>query len=204
MVRQYGVSRESLREGLRLLEAQGLITIRRGPGGGPVVGPVDPAHLGRTSALYYRLAGATYGELFAAWAGAETTIADLAARNPNRVEVQAAMARSRIPSDDCGSAAEFVASRAAFHTALGALVENRVTRLSLMAIGPTVTRHLSTDFDPRRLATVVDHDHGEIAQAVAAGHPGKARDVMAAHIETIVAAYRRELDPRMDATIEWR
>ncbi len=40
MVEQYAVSRESLREGLRLLEAQGLIRIRRGPGGGPVVGTV--------------------------------------------------------------------------------------------------------------------------------------------------------------------
>ena len=60
MLEQYGVSRESLREGLRLLEAQGLITIRRGPGGGPVVGTVDPANLGRVSTLYYHLVGATY------------------------------------------------------------------------------------------------------------------------------------------------
>ena len=64
MLEQYGVSRESLREGLRLLEAQGLITLRRGPGGGPVVGAVDPANLGRASTLYYHLVGATYGELF--------------------------------------------------------------------------------------------------------------------------------------------
>ena len=35
MVEQYGVSRESLREALRLLEAQGIVSIRRGPGGGP-------------------------------------------------------------------------------------------------------------------------------------------------------------------------
>ncbi len=45
MIGQYGVSRESLREALRLLEVQGLIAIRRGPGGGPTVGTVDPANL---------------------------------------------------------------------------------------------------------------------------------------------------------------
>ena len=55
------------REALRLLEVQGLISIRRGPGGGPIVGTVDPANLGRTSTLYYHLAGATYAELFDAW-----------------------------------------------------------------------------------------------------------------------------------------
>ena len=51
MLQQYGVSRESLREGLRLLEVQGLIRIRRGPGGGPIVGSLDPANMGRTSTL---------------------------------------------------------------------------------------------------------------------------------------------------------
>src|ERR1700736_3250251 len=47
MLEQYGVSRESLREGLRLLEVEGLITIRRRPGGGPIVVRVDPATVGR-------------------------------------------------------------------------------------------------------------------------------------------------------------
>ena len=63
MLEEFGLSRESLREGLRLLEVQGLITIRRGPGGGPIVGHLDPASLGRTSTLYYHLAGGTYAEL---------------------------------------------------------------------------------------------------------------------------------------------
>ena len=106
MLEQYGVSRESLREGLRLLEVQGLISIRRGPGGGPIVGSVDPANLGRISTLYYHLAGATYAELFDAWEAAEIAIAELAARNPDRRAVRAAMAPYRpggpITADDRG------------------------------------------------------------------------------------------------------
>jgi GntR family transcriptional regulator, transcriptional repressor for pyruvate dehydrogenase complex len=82
MVEQYAVNRESRREGLRLLEVQGLITLRRGPGGGPVVDRLDPANLGRISTLYYHLAGGTYAELFEAWAIAETILAERAARNP--------------------------------------------------------------------------------------------------------------------------
>ena len=83
MLGQYNVSRESLREALRLLEVQGLIAIRRGPGGGPTVCTVDPANLGRVSTLYYHLAGATYRELWEAWILAESILAERAASNPD-------------------------------------------------------------------------------------------------------------------------
>ena len=92
MLEEYGVSRESLREGLRLLEVQGLITIRRGPGGGPSVGHVDPANLGRVSTLFYHLAGGTYAELFEAWILTEPILAERAARNEDRDAVKKAMA----------------------------------------------------------------------------------------------------------------
>ena len=91
MLEDYGLSRESLREGLRLLEVQGLITIRRGPGGGPIVGHLDPASLGRTSTLYFHLAGATYRELLEAWIVLEPILAGRAARNPDRALVRATM-----------------------------------------------------------------------------------------------------------------
>ena len=92
MLDQYGVSRESLREGLRLLEVQGLITIRRGPGGGSIVGRVDPANFGRISTLFYHLAGGTYEELFEAWVETEAALAERAARNEDRATVRHAMA----------------------------------------------------------------------------------------------------------------
>src|SRR4051794_39628144 len=52
MLERYGVSRASLREALRILETQGLITIKPGPGGGPIVSAVDAAEFGRMSTLY--------------------------------------------------------------------------------------------------------------------------------------------------------
>ncbi len=89
MARQYGVSRASLREALRLLEVQGLIHLKPGPGGGPAVGTVEPANLARTASLYFHLGAATYGQLMQAQVLIEPLCAQLAAQHPDRREVMA-------------------------------------------------------------------------------------------------------------------
>jgi len=47
MLDRYGVGRASLREALRILEIHGLIKIKPGPRGGPVVAEVTSSDLGR-------------------------------------------------------------------------------------------------------------------------------------------------------------
>jgi GntR family transcriptional regulator, transcriptional repressor for pyruvate dehydrogenase complex len=206
MLEQYGVSRESLREGLRLLEAQGLITLRRGPGGGPVVGTVDPANLGRVSTLYYYLVGANYGELFEAWAVAEGYLAERAARNEDRDLVRVALEPYLDDGDaTVGSLESFVIHHTEFHTAVGALAGNRVMQLSLMAIGQTVTHHIAHIADPRDVADILLHDHRVIAAAIIAGKPIKARDLMRSHLEGIAKFYDRLSGGAVvDQSIEWR
>ena len=61
MLQEYRVSWASLREALRLLEVQGLISIKPGPGGGPVVGSVDARQMARTASLYFHLGDMRYG-----------------------------------------------------------------------------------------------------------------------------------------------
>jgi GntR family transcriptional regulator, transcriptional repressor for pyruvate dehydrogenase complex len=206
MLEQYGVSRESLREGLRLLEVQGLITLRRGPGGGPIVGTVDPANLGRVSSLYYHLAGATYAELFDAWVVDETTIAELAAHNPDRDAVKAAMAPYiDEPDDDTEeSVDEFVASHGKFHVVLASLTRNKVLQLSLMVTGQIITHHIVVSADPRDVRDAIDRDHRQIAQAIAGGHVHKAKELMASHIRSVADFYKAQLGDGIYDYIEWR
>ena len=205
MLEQYGVSRETLREGLRLLEVQGLISIRRGPGGGPIVGAIDPANLGRTSTLYYHLAGATYVELFDAWVVCERIIAELAAANPDRAAVRAAMAPYLDPYvEGEESLDEFVVSHSEFHVAVGSLARNKVLQLSLMVMGQIITHHVAVNADPRDARNTIEHAHTAIAKAVVAGHRIKASDLMDAHIRAITDFYRNDLNSQMDDFIDWR
>ena len=205
MLQHYGVSRETLREGLRLLEVQGLISIRRGPGGGPIVGNIDPANLGRTSTLYYHLAGATYAELFDAWIVNERLIAELAAGNPDRVARREVMSPYVQVTQEAGETLEeFVVRHGRFHAAVGSLARNKVLQLSLMVTGQIVTHHVAVNADPRDARNTIEHDHSAIATAIVAGHRTRARDLMEAHIRAITEFYLSDLGPQMDDFIDWR
>jgi GntR family transcriptional repressor for pyruvate dehydrogenase complex len=206
MLEEFGLSRESLREGLRLLEVQGLITIRRGPGGGPIVGHLDPASLGRMSTLYYHLAGGTYAELLDAWIVTEVILAERAARNPDRQAVRAAMEPylAPPPPDDAELVTEFVLAHTHFHGVLASLAENRVLEMMLQTIGQIVTHHVLGHADPRHDRETIESDHAIIARAVAEGAPRKAAQAMEVHIRTMIDVYKEHLGPQLEDFIEWR
>ncbi len=206
MLEQYGVSRESLREGLRLLEVQGLISIRRGPGGGPVVGTVDPSNLGRISTLYFHLAGATYSELFEAWVLAECVLVDRAARNPDRAARAAAMA-PYLDGDGAHEEEElekFVREHGGFHIAIASLARNRVLELAMQTMGRIVAHHVAVTDDPRVMHGLIADDHLKLARAILAGHANQARSLMEDHIQGIAKYSRERFGARMDDFIEWR
>lgn len=204
MLERYGVSRESLREGLRLLEVQGFLTIRRGPGGGPVVGQIDPASLGRTSSLYYHLAGATYRELFEGWEVMESTLAEYAARNSDRAEARRVLEPFlEVPVPDINEGSEaFFQTHAHFHTAVASLTGNRVLQLALQTSGAIVSHHVLITADPRELRETIDRDHTLVARAIMSGHPRKANTQMAQHIRNVAEYFEPAQDP--NELIDWR
>ena len=206
MLIEYDVSRESLREGLRLLEVQGLIRLRRGPGGGPEVGYLDPANLGRTSTLFYHLAGGTYAELFEAWELAESLLADRAARHTDREAVREAMAPfiDHIDPHANDGVAEFVSTHTRFHAVVAGLAQNRVLEVMLQTVGLIVTHHVVVSAEPRDVQDEIIHDHAAVARAVAAGHSKKARDLMADHVRRLAEYYGRQMGDRVNDYIDWR
>jgi GntR family transcriptional repressor for pyruvate dehydrogenase complex len=203
MLQQYGVSRESLREALRLLEVQGLITLKRGPGGGPLVGAVDPVYLARTATLYFHMCGATYDELVDTWLLTEPLLAQKAAMNPDRATVRAAM-RPYFEHTNGPRTPGFIAAATGFHAVIPTLAGNRVFALLLEAVGCIMVEHILRDLDPHQLSREIDEDHDAIARAISAGQGTKAHRLMAEHIQHIADHYREHYPQRLQDIIEWR
>jgi GntR family transcriptional repressor for pyruvate dehydrogenase complex len=79
LVASYGVGKSSLREALRLLEVNGVITIKTGPTGGPIVAESSPVEFAKMSVFYFRSTRVTFGELIEARIMMESMMAGLAA-----------------------------------------------------------------------------------------------------------------------------
>jgi DNA-binding FadR family transcriptional regulator len=206
MLQQYGVSRESLREGLRLVEVQGMISIRRGPGGGPVVSTVDSANLGRMEALFYHLAGATYDELFEAWLFAESTLAQLAAENLDaalREEMMSPYLTGDVAEDEHVDLDVYMSGHGGFHGAVSRLADNRVLQVTFRAYGQVVAHHLAVIGDVRRYHQQLVEDHIRLAQAIVDGAGDAASTLMHDHLSQVVAINRSELGPLLEGSIGW-
>lgn len=104
-VTEFGVSRPSMREALRILETEGLITVRRGNVGGAIVHRPQAKHVGYTLALVLESRKVAVNDVGSALRELEGTCAGLCARRVDRATevvpaLRAANLRSRESLDD--------------------------------------------------------------------------------------------------------
>lgn len=186
LLKHYGVSRASLREGLRLLEVQGLLSIRPGPGG-VVVGEAHPASLGRSLTLHMQFVGATYAELMETCIWTEGQLAEFAAKNRDRKKVRRLMQ----PFVGVGKHHEHpVEEGLDFHLAVGSLVENRVRAFMLMMPGQVLVEHILGNIDRPNLEDPFVHDHEAIAKAIIDGNAARAGKLQREHYEHLNQYFR--------------
>ncbi len=202
MLVQYRVSRSSLREALRLLEVQGLITIRPGPGAGTVVGNVAPGNLARTLTLYLHMQGTNYDDILGAWTLSEPLLARLAAENPDRNRVRAAMAPFVTNAAGHEHGHWEIVEGLDFHDQVADLANQPVLSLVLRAISFIVTERVLTIGHRAELEEQIVHDHTLLADAIVAGDGDLAARLMGEHLQHIVRDFRAYWPKRMDEKIK--
>lgn len=92
LTEQFGIARTTLREALRVLESQGLLAIKRGRGGGPVVTHPNLEPIAMALAVTLQLQQTTVGDLDAARQMIEPPIAARLAASHDQDDIKALQA----------------------------------------------------------------------------------------------------------------
>jgi GntR family transcriptional regulator, transcriptional repressor for pyruvate dehydrogenase complex len=204
MLEEFGVGRGSLREALRLLEAYGLISIRQGQNGGPVVATLRPQDLSRTLSFYFHLTGATYAELTEARLFIEPAMARLAAERQHPEHMRQLRETTEREQQASLDDPEYLACADEFHYVVSGMSGNRVLDL--------LGRGLRTMFQERvGYGSVLPDEsrrrnrqvHRQISDAILAGEGAKAERLMARHLRDLAVALDGRLPHLSSDRITW-
>jgi GntR family transcriptional repressor for pyruvate dehydrogenase complex len=192
---QYPVSKPSLREAMRILEAEGLITVRRGNVGGAVIHRPTPANVAYTLSLVLSANQVSIADVADALRAVEPTCAALCAARRDRTRVvlprlRALQKRALASVDDLVEATSL--SRQ-FHETMVSLCGNESLIIVVGALEALWSSHergwahdaaatASVPVEERRAALL---SHQEIIDLIAAGDGPGVRDLSAAHLAAV-------------------
>ncbi|HVY57485.1 MAG TPA: FCD domain-containing protein [Xanthobacteraceae bacterium] len=183
---RYGVSRIVARDALRTLEAQGIVEIKVGAGGGARIAQGNARLFAEALAVQLDLTGVSVSEIMDAQRAIECLAAELAAENATADDVarlRALLAEAETQFDDLDA---FTRNGREFHLAVAEASHNRVLVVQLLSLQhvswPTHNRTL-TPMVARRLLAV----HRELTDLIEMRDPAGARRLMDDHVKMIRA-----------------
>jgi GntR family transcriptional regulator, transcriptional repressor for pyruvate dehydrogenase complex len=206
MIAQYGVGRATLREALRLVELEGALSIRPGPGGGPMVARPTPRHLASTFALVLQLTDDDFGSIIDCRRLIEPVAAAQAARRASPEQIELMRQATYRLADGAGTdrrRAEDVADSIDFHDLVGWASGNTLLALVVSAVNHLYQRSaVLIDFPPVRTRRVAKH-HEEILEAIESGDSDAAAASMAAHLEAHNRFLKKEYPQLLHTKVRW-
>jgi DNA-binding FadR family transcriptional regulator len=185
---QYGVSRQVLREAVRLLEHHGVAKMRRGPGGGLVVSEPDPWATVEAIAVYLNYQRADVADLRDVRIALELACLDRVVARHDDPDVATRLHRSA-DFDETAAAEELRASVHGVHRELAHLSGNPVLALFFDVLASLWERQglrgSASPLNNRDVLRTVKAAHTGIVDAIVHGDLGLARHRMDRHMRAL-------------------
>ena len=204
MLSQLRVGRGSLREALRILEVLGLVRVKAGPQGGPVVNEVTSREFGRTSSFFYHARDARFKDLLEARLLIEPTMARMAAArltNAGKKRLTDNLSRARDLVDKAGP--DWGEASSEFHGLIAGMSGNPILDLFGSSLNDIHTERVSSVF-PVGERTVVLDVHERIAQAILAKDGDEAERLARRHMEELSKRIQRLGSGQIEGPLGWR
>jgi GntR family transcriptional repressor for pyruvate dehydrogenase complex len=201
MLTTLGVGRATLREALRLLEAEGLISVRTGPQGGPVVEHPDVGRLTRMLLLLLITSGANLRQVYETRFALDPAVARLAAANasPEHIEqLRASLARMEANIE---VESEFLVENRRFHRAIAEAADNLVMlAFSLSILDIIDGSAVGIRYSVKARRTVVEM-HRTMTEAIASGDAEASAAAALEHVEIALSYYQRRFPKALEEPI---
>jgi DNA-binding FadR family transcriptional regulator len=191
LIQQFNMAKGTIREAMRIMEAQGLVMTRTGPGGGAFVHAVSEARAQSLLGNYFFFKNLTIADIYQIRQALEPElVASLAGRitEEDLRGLEKIMENYAVPADDAETERQYHIDSLRFHAALAELSKNDllgflIRFMTTMLSDLTVYRKL---YDPpnRELWKKGLSYQRRLIKALRCGHGEEARHIMQAHMLT--------------------
>jgi GntR family transcriptional repressor for pyruvate dehydrogenase complex len=184
LAERFGVSRIVARDALRTLEAQGIVDIKVGAGGGARIAQGNARLFAEALAVQLDLAGVSVAEIMEAQRAIECLAAELAAINAtadDHARLRELLADAERKIDDVGA---YTRSSREFHLAVAEASHNRVLVVQLISLQHVSWPARNPTLTPKVARRILDV-HKELAALIEMRDPAGARRLMDEHVKMI-------------------
>ena len=188
LMRQFAVSRPTLREAFRVLESESLLTIQRGAQGGPRVQAPRREVAGRYAGFMLEYTGATLRDVYEARTGLEVPSAGRLARDRTEADLAALTAALDRQATAEGDPRQAIRLHSEFHVLIVRLAGNQTLALlteMLYHIIEVANAELRPDAGPAadRARRSTDKTHRRFVDHIEARDPRSAVDLWRRHLK---------------------
>lgn len=203
MLEQYQVSRGTLREALRYLEFQGVIMLKPGSGGGPIVQHPDASILVSTLTLLLQFQKTAFAEIVEARRQMEPIVVRLAAQNRSDEDLEALWRNVAEAEDLTIGADRFHLLSDEYHALVGQASGNAIFRNLMAALAGTLTGvNQGIDY-PRKHRAASTQIHKDIVQAIENRDPATAEHLMRVHLDAHSDFTNKRFPRQINQTVKW-